>query len=382
MMKKIGIITFHRSNNSGSMLQAFALQKKLSDLGYNPTVIDFSSKGQRELYSIMPSFFLKGKFRKSQVKLWFLCIPYKNLLIKENNDYISFLEKYFILTKTQYLDNGSLCNENFNFDAYITGSDQVWNINCVDADDAYFLNFVSNGRKIAYATSLGANDIKETSPDPDKYIKYLKAFDYISVREKNAVSQIGMLSGRNDIQMHIDPTLFMNQKEWTDTIEIGDRLIKEEYIFYYAFNYSKEVNHIVSEISKKYNLPVYIMDVKNWGARGLRNIGFKLSPKFGPAAFINLTKYAKLVLTTSFHGTVFSVIFNKPFWYIESSMHNIKDDRAVSLLSQLELPNRLQNGNYLLTHDILETWDFHKTQSRIIELQNQAYTYLKQSIDK
>lgn len=59
-----------------------------------------------------------------------------------------------------------------------------------------------------------------------------------------------MLSGRNDIQMHIDPTLFMNQKEWTDTIEIGDRLIKEEYIFYYAFNYSKEVNHIVSEISK------------------------------------------------------------------------------------------------------------------------------------
>lgn len=182
--------------------------------------------------------------------------------------------------------------------------------------------------------------------------------------------------------MHIDPTLFMTQKEWTDSIEIGNRLVKGEYIFYYAFNYSKEVNNTVLKISQKYNLPVYIIDVKNWGARGLKNIGFKLSPKFGPAAFINLIKYAKLVLTTSFHGTVFSVIFNKPFWYIESSMHNIKDDRAVSLLSQLELPSRLQNSKYLLTHDAMETWDFDKVQNRITELQNQAYTFLKQSIDK
>lgn len=381
-MKKIGLITFHRSNNCGSMLQAFALQQKLKDLGYDPTIIDFSSKGQRELYSIMPSFFLNGKFKKSQVKLWFLCIPYKKLLKKESLDYNYFIDKYFILTKRKYLNNKSLCEETFKFDAYITGSDQVWNINCVDADDAYFLNFVKEGRKIAYATSLGANDIKKTSSNPDKYVNFLKTFNYISVREKNAVSQITTLSNRNDIQMHIDPTLFMTQKEWTDSIEIGNRLVKGEYIFYYAFNYSKEVNNTVLKISQKYNLPVYIIDVKNWGARGLKNIGFKLSPKFGPAAFINLIKYAKLVLTTSFHGTVFSVIFNKPFWYIESSMHNIKDDRAVSLLSQLELPSRLQNSKYLLTHDAMETWDFDKVQNRITELQNQAYTFLKQSIDK
>ena len=379
-MKKIGLITFHGSNNCGSMLQAFALQKKIYDLGYTSTIINFSSRGQRDLYSIMPSFFLTGHFRKSQVKLWFLCIPFKNILKKENFDYKSFQSKYFVMTEKEYYDNESLCNEDFDFDVYITGSDQVWNINCVDADDAYFLNFVKQGKKIAYATSLGANDIKKTSCNSDKYVNYLKSFDFISVREMNAVSQITSLSGRNDIQLQIDPTLFLTREEWANSIDIGERMIKEDYIFYYAFTYSKEVNKIVQSISAKYNLPVYIMDVKNWGPKGLRKLGFNLSSEFGPSAFINLIKYSKLVFTTSFHGTVFSVIFGINFWYVDSSMHNSKDDRAVSLLSQLGLPDRLQNGNYLLSHDVMVKWNVQDVYKRIKLLQCDAEKFLLNSI--
>lgn len=284
------------------------------------------------------------------------------------------------MTEKEYYDNESLCNEDFDFDVYITGSDQVWNINCVDADDAYFLNFVKQGKKIAYATSLGANDIKKTSCNSDKYVNYLKSFDFISVREMNAVSQITSLSGRNDIQLQIDPTLFLTREEWANSIDIGERMIKEDYIFYYAFTYSKEVNKIVQSISAKYNLPVYIMDVKNWGPKGLRKLGFNLSSEFGPSAFINLIKYSKLVFTTSFHGTVFSVIFGINFWYVDSSMHNSKDDRAVSLLSQLGLPDRLQNGNYLLSHDVMVKWNVQDVYKRIKLLQCDAEKFLLNSI--
>lgn len=84
----------------------------------------------------------------------------------------------------------------------------------------------------------------------------------------NAVSQITSLSGRNDIQLQIDPTLFLTREEWANSIDIGERMIKEDYIFYYAFTYSKEVNKIVQSISAKYNLPVYIMDVKIGDRKG------------------------------------------------------------------------------------------------------------------
>lgn len=227
---------------------------------------------------------------------------------------------------------------------------------------------------------MGANDIKKTSCNSDKYVNYLKSFDFISVREMNAVSQITSLSGRNDIQLQIDPTLFLTREEWANSIDIGERMIKEDYIFYYAFTYSKEVNKIVQSISAKYNLPVYIMDVKNWGPKGLRKLGFNLSSEFGPSAFINLIKYSKLVFTTSFHGTVFSVIFGINFWYVDSSMHNSKDDRAVSLLSQLGLPDRLQNGNYLLSHDVMVKWNVQDVYKRIKLLQCDAEKFLLNSI--
>jgi hypothetical protein len=371
-MKKIAIITFHASYNCGSMLQAYALQKKVDVISCSKSkIIDFSNNAQRRMYR----FF----FRLNHIKLIildFLAIPCYFLWTKQRNDYKSFFNNYFDLSPDSYSKNSQLKVLDGLYDYFITGSDQVWNINCPDADDAYFLNFVHSGKKIAYAVSLGAYDISKAS-DSDKYRKYLSDFTYISVREHNAVRQIACLTGKK-IEMALDPTFFLSKEDW-DLLIPEKRAFDGDYIFYYAFAYPVEVNRVVKEIARKTNLPVVVLDVKSWIVR-MWFLNFKTPKYFGPLAFLNLIKHAQLVLTTSFHGTVFSTIFEKSFWFIESSMHHPNDDRAGSLLRQLGLQHRLASEEEIYNNGIFEKINFHDVKENINKLKEESVVYLKNAV--
>lgn len=378
---KVGIITFHASHNCGSMLQAFALTTVLKQMNIPCEIIDFANEGSRAMYNSIPPIHpfkrgVRGRFSK-----WWKTLPYVSLLDKQKEFYIDFMTRFLPLTKTEYKSNADLQKAHFDYTHYICGSDQVWNISCGDADDSYFLNFVKGGaHKIAYACSLGANVIKDKAKDVNVYKNYLSTFDALSVREKNAVKQIEDLSGKH-VELLVDPTLLLNQFDYEKLLNVGERLIKEDYIFYYAFNYTTEVNDTVMEISKRYGLPVYIIDARAWGPQGKRKEGLRLFDKSGPVVFLNLMKYAKLSLTTSFHGTVFSVIFGKPFWFINSSMHNSMDDRASSLLEMLGLSDHLIYGNDLLCNrDVFETIDYASCYERIEQEKKKAIDYLKNNL--
>ena len=146
-MKKVGVLTFHASFNYGSMLQAFALQRILEKLGYEPEIINFRTEKQKELYS----YNRKLKSFKEIIRR-ILLFPYKKDLFKKQDKFEDFIKNYLYCTK-EYSILDQLKEENLGFDYYIVGSDQIWNTNCIDFDLAYLLPFVKNGKKIAYAPS-------------------------------------------------------------------------------------------------------------------------------------------------------------------------------------------------------------------------------------
>lgn len=344
-MKKIGIITFHASNNCGSMLQAYALQKVIQNR-YKAVceIIDFSNSEQKRMYSVL----YKPKRMKDIFRNMLNLLFYRQIQ-RHNNDYARFKDNNLCLSKKQYSTLQELEREDFPYDTYIAGSDQVWNINAQDFDDAYFLPFVKKGKKIAYAVSLGATN-PNYSKEREKYSKYVGDFTGISVREKNAQKWIRELANK-DVNICVDPTLLLSTDEW-ETIT-GEREIKGRYIFWYTMIYKKEISDIVQQVSKKYGMPVYVMDAKEWSRRALYLKGIKLAHNGGPSLYLSLVKNAEIVLTSSFHGTVFCNVFKKNFWYINIHDKDTNDDRASFLLSQLGLSDRYIRKSEVLKMDLM-----------------------------
>ncbi|BCJ96733.1 hypothetical protein acsn021_43020 [Anaerocolumna cellulosilytica] len=371
---KIGIITFHESNNCGSMLQSYALQKTLERMGYKNEIINFSNNEQQHMYAL----FRKPRSLKD-IALNMVTLLFYPRFKCHYEDYKSFLRKWLVLGKTRYTDNLQLMDNPGDYDAYITGSDQVWNTTCPDGDDAYYLNFVSDKLKIAYAPSFGATYLTEEEKEPETYIKYLKDFDYMSIREDNGAKWIYEMTGQT-VPVLLDPTMLLGSNEYAK-MAAKETAVKGKYIFYYAFRYSEEVNRVVRAISKQLNMPVYIIDAKSWVKKGAR-FGFRLTKKSGPLVFLKMIAEAQLVLTTSFHGTAFSIINHKKFWFIDSSMHNANDDRAITILNMFGLKERMVTGDELLIKDVMSGITFTYADQQLKRMQTKSINFLQESLRK
>lgn len=368
---KIGIITFHRSYNCGSMLQAYALQTVLKDYFHiESRIIDFSNYEQKRMYSIL-YFPRNGKELLRNI----LNLVFYRPIAMHNKDYEAFLADKLNCTRKKYFKLSELDESQMDFDLYITGSDQVWNIRAKDFDDAYFLPFVKEKPKIAYAVSLGATN-PNMSDSKERYSTFIKSFNGVSVREKNAQKWIQDLSGR-DVDICLDPTMLLKREEW-DMIA-AEREVDEKYLFWYAMTYKKDVMEKVLEIGQRYHLPIYVLDAKEWSRRGLYLHGIRLAPMGGPTSYLSMVKYADMVITSSFHGTVFCNIFQKNFWYLNIHDHNTQDDRASFLLQQLGLTDRYVNKKEITDRDLLEKPDYTKQNSLAEEVAH-SMGYLKRYI--
>ena len=369
--KKIGIITFHSSHNCGSMLQAYALQTVLENrYGAEVEIIDFSNCGSRNLYGLFDF-----RLKKSAIKHNLLTVMHWKLVNQYRGDYISFKEQYLHTTKQQFKDHKDLETLNGKYDLVIAGGDQVWNVLCPDADDAYFLDFIHEGKKAAYSPSLGGNNINEVIKDTSKYKKLLEQFDYISVREPNGQKWLEQLTGRK-VPIIADPTLLLSHEEWLQNFSIP--YMDEKYIFNYAFFHNRPAaNAAIQKISEEMGLPVYVLDSKSWAAYRLDKYGIKKFPTTGPIAFLTLMENAEWVLTQSFHGTLFSAMFHKNFWsYRAPSVNKPGDDRAIAILKQLGLMDRYQVIDELPNQDFSNAIDYEDTDELILKLRSTAFSYL------
>lgn len=373
-MKKIGIITFHASHNCGSFMQAYALQKYITDnLNCNAEIIDFSSKGQQELYA----YKTKVTSIKQLVKK-ILLLPINKQMKVIYNDYDTFINSNLYLSKEKYSKTSDLADIENKYDAFICGSDQIWNVKCPDFDDSYFLPSVNKKKKIAYAPSFGAMRLENHASDVNKYKNLLIGFDKISCREINGKKWIEELTGR-EVELVLDPTLLIDSNEYDNLIDESEK-IEGEYIFYYSPKYNKEATKVVENISKKYNLPVIMWNAKEWILRGMFFKGFKTPYHQNPGIYLNLIKNAKIIFTTSFHGAIFSTQYRKKFWVLKVGGMKGDDDRVFTLLSQLNLVNRFLDPNNYDEESIFKDINYSEYENNLLELRKKSILFLKNSL--
>lgn len=340
----IGILTFHRSHNCGSILQSYAMQEVLKDSGCLSEFIDFSTDGQKELYSItiQLKFNSLSAFAKSIYRSLIGFVLHKRS--QQNwTSYDRYITKHLNLSKKSYTKNSELMEGVLGYDKYLTGSDQVWNVTIDDYDKAYFLNFVHKHPKIAYAVSQGAKDIRNYASDPQKTAKYIKDIDFVSTREENGQKWLKGLTGEK-YPVVLDPTLLHSQSVYTGIEEPHGvpGIESGKYIFVYATPLSREFMKLIKKYAKQNNLEIVIWHNDIWLKRLGWLTGVKCPKEQNPGKYLDLIKNAKFVCTSSFHGVAFSTIYRKNFVVLENEgMRAGDDDRMTGFLERLDLFDRI-----------------------------------------
>lgn len=323
---KFGIITYHRAHNYGAILQCYALSTTLTSLGHTVDVIDYYPDYFKEQYAI---FSIK-KFRKMSLKSK---ISYIRLLImtyrtrsKRKKVFNAFINK-LPLTRKQYNEQDCMFEK---YDAIFFGSDQIWNPTLTFGEDKVFSgNFNKNGAKfIAYAASTSPKLLNE------EYKKYfngiIERFNAISTRETSLCKYLNELV-TNSARVVLDPVLLLSKEDWS---KIAIKPKEENYLLIYTVPQSDKVWQLARMIAKERNLK--IIEIRpNVRTNNNSNILQTTSPE----EFLGYFKYASYIVTTSFHGTAFSVKFNKDFATLKFGTH--VDDRAKSLLGSIGLEERM-----------------------------------------
>ena len=370
---KIGILTFQSSHNCGSMLQAFALQYVLQNLyKQDCKIINYSNQTSRNIYGLIDL-----RLNKTGIINNLNRIKHIHSFIDSYKSYNAFLNDHLVTSAEKLFTTKGLEKIANKYDMIISGGDQIWNVRCGDAGKEYFLNFSRNVKKVAFSPSLGGSNILKYADNIQEYKKMLNEYSHLSVREPNGQKWLEELTGKH-IEIVADPTLLLTPKIWCEALPIPE--IQGKYIFNYAFYHNRpETNKILQQISQRTNMPIYTIDYKSFAIYKLSKYGFKKYSTTGPLAFLGLMKNATLVLTQSFHGTLFSALFNRTFWsYNWKGVHNAEDDRAISILKQLGLEDRYQMIEDLENNNnILKEIDYNKVNTRIENLRQHAFDYLK-----
>lgn len=368
MKKDVGIMTFHKAQNYGSVLQAYALQETILKIGRSCEIIDFSNVRQKEMY--LP-FIKNNNFRHLVRNI--ITSFHLRTFERHYHDFEMFLDKYLLLSADSYSAFENLVGIEKKYKCLVAGSDQIWNVKCYDADDAYFLGFAKDVKKVAYAPSFGAKNLLTYAKDVNKYKNYLLDYSAISVREKNGQKWLKELLGYK-VPIYVDPTFLLTKEEWEKMI--GNPIIQKDYILYYSFHYSLQISKIVKKLSKKFGLPVYILSARAQYYYGGQALGFKLVQHSGPLEFLNVIKYANIVFTNSFHGVAFSTILHKKFYFLYGSIQNKDDDRATFLIEQLGIQDCVVRTDELHKIVLEENFDYDKTESILKPLREEAIKYL------
>lgn len=287
---KIGIITFHFPINYGAVLQVYALYKTLTDMGHDVEIIDYQP------------VYHKKKFQ------W----QWKNCGIVSTNLIYPFLTRKFNLfrntalklTPKRYRNIGELVDDPPRKDAYICGSDQVWNPDLTQFDTAYFLEFgPKDTKRIAYAGSIGRTTL--TQDQQDFLRPHFQKFDYLSSREQSGTKLINDICGRQAAWV-LDPTFLIN--DYTTVIE-PYYLKSKKYILLINLQENPLLNLTANFIRQELKLPIIVLN--NYSFKFWKQKGKRCFP--GPFEYLSAIANAKFVVTNSFHGTVFSILLKKSF---------------------------------------------------------------------
>lgn len=333
-MKKAGILTINDGNNYGNRLQNYAVQEVLKKQNLKVETIN----NEENIIGV--------KALKKKIKT---CLKYKTS--KRYNKFTQF-NKYIKYSKP-YIDKNHIPdNLNNRYDYFFSGSDQVWNPSFGRMSDIDFLTFAPKEKRNAFSASFGISEI----PDDMKeyYKERLSQMNHISVREDRGKEIIKELTGREDVEVLVDPTMLLTAKEWDKVAKKPKQLKTDKYILnYFLGELSEERKNEINRIAKENNCQVInILD---------KNSSFY---ETGPSEFLYLEKNAFLICTDSFHSSVFAILYDNPFIIFSREDNEINmDSRIETLISKFCLKNRKferkiteenLNHNYAEAYKILE----------------------------
>lgn len=365
---KIGIFTTHFAINYGAVLQAYALRKSIEKLGYQCVIINYAPTNRVDgrkfvynfkdikssLYSIL--LFLNLKFKKS-----------KKIKIKK---FDSFLNLNCNLTTDTYNSFSELKSNLPYYDCLICGSDQIWNLNLFD-EPAFFLRFEDiypETKYVAYAPSIAE---KMTHKQLKEIAKNIQHFTSLSMRENKSAMQLSEYINK-PISTVLDPVFLLSKEEWQIVEEPLD--IEKPFILTYALvsgsNFSKVLSTVRKELKHKVvniNLNPFDKFLTDYSLTSL-----------SPGNFVWLFRNAEFICTSSFHGTVFSIVFEKQFYTVPASIRGI---RIENILTQLSLEHRLITDNESFENKLdFQQIDYSKVSKQLEKHRKESLNYIKKAV--
>lgn len=365
--KKVGILTFSYSTNPGSVLQAFALQKVLNEqLSCDAHIINYH----------------KQEAGKPQIGKTVFCRPFRNWTPKNilkwtiriiehpfrMRPYKKFFKKYYNGYPTKRIIRNELPSLEEEYDKFIVGSDQVWNLNSWNVDESFLLDFINNNeKKVSYAASFGGKDIPSDKIDIAKTL--INDFSHISVRELSGLEIISSLTNKK-ATLVLDPSLLLEKDEY---LKLTKKPKQEKYVLLYLREESPDFERLSINFAKSQNLS-FLKIIKH--RKCLKN--GKPGKTLSPQEWLGYISNAEYVLTNSFHGICFSIIFEKQFYvFLLQKVSTQTNPRMQSALSVFDLENRLISKEIDSTNKI----DYNKVNTIKHQMQEISLDFLIKALE-
>ena len=327
---KVGILTFHRAENFGAVLQAYGLQQFLCNNGCEVEIIDYRNKVMESMYHIYNPYILitrKNIFKTlAQYIARFKYIEERKICKMKYED---FREQFLLVTNNCYKNLDDAAKR---FDCIIAGSDQIWNLHLTGGlDTNYFLGYnkTVNVRKVSYAAS-SENDPKNLfARHRHRLNDLLDDFDFISVREEFLKDELQNYTS-NKIEVCLDPTFLLCANDYK---QLTKRQITEKYVLVYHMTPIPEAVTMAEQLANKAGWEIIEIHM----GYGFNKSDRRHKTNLGPLEILSYIVHAESVFTSSFHGLALSIIFKKDVWVIDKG-NNL---RQRYLLHSLKLDNRL-----------------------------------------
>lgn len=366
---RIGILTFHRAINYGAFLQAFALKTYLTSLGHEVEIVDYWPEGHADCYRVLPQSWKKRSlFGKVKFFISFI-LRYSRAKIRIEGMQ-RLVKQYFDLPPVPcYQTAESL--KSLSYDCVVYGSDQIWWKSTIPGysgfDPVYWGEYFPDSiKKVAYAPSMGIVDL--TLQDKVQIRKWLCNFNALSVRETGLYEAIHGLTDK-EMPIVLDPVFLIPRKEWEKFCYPVNR---SKYILYYNLIPSEEADLLVKKLSEERNCDV----LEITGSVNPLKIGKQYLQTADAFEFISLIRNADFVVTSSFHGTAFSIIFEKQFFAIGLGR---RSGRIESLLQITGLEDYLLES---ADEYRKEKMDFTTVKQVLFNRVNDSKSYLKRAISE
>lgn len=379
-MATIGIVTIFDADNYGAELQAYALPEVLRAWGHEARLVDYPFyksprfRMTRRAWPVLP--LTPGQWVREwgmAARTWLWRRLHPRVAARRAANFAHFRER---IPRTRLYDTfDALLRDPPSCEVYLTGSDQVWNPRMGATLRPYFLDFLPEGaRRLAYAASFGVPEVPAATAE--QYHRWLARYEAVGCREPAGVVLMGRLYPECPTVAVLDPTLLLGAEAWRRVARLPEGMAGKRYLLVYELVPAPALWKVARQWAARLGVGIVCL---SGGAGGTRRTGVRTVADAGPEAFVALFAQAEAVVTTSFHGTVFSLLFRRPFIsVVPAKMRNAGRQRG--LLEQVGLLSRLVPEACLGTVNPEEPVDWALAEARLEGARAASFDFLRKAL--